>query len=91
MKIVEFALVAPIKTQIRSLNSGVIFANHFCKWRRGKLVNLDFLPRLMKGHPDSALIAFSRGGVVNPIMANRGRSLGIGLFEGIGPDSPYSG
>ncbi|KZR99269.1 Tfiih basal transcription factor complex p44 subunit, partial [Daphnia magna] len=37
------------------------------------------LPRLTKWQPDSTPIAFSRGGVVNPIMANRGRSLDISL------------
>ncbi|KZR96535.1 Uncharacterized protein APZ42_009074, partial [Daphnia magna] len=51
---------------------------HFCKLHRGKRVNLDFCPippRGAKWHPDSAPIAFFRGGAVNVIMANRSRSL----------------
>ncbi|KZS05303.1 Uncharacterized protein APZ42_031547 [Daphnia magna] len=39
---------------------------HFCKWRQGKRVNLDFFPappRLTKLYPDSAPIAFYQGGV----------------------------
>ncbi|KAK4036861.1 hypothetical protein OUZ56_028898 [Daphnia magna] len=41
-------------------------------------VNPDVCPapsRLTKWHPDSAPIALFRSGAVNPILANRGRSL----------------